>query len=88
MGAKFKGGERTMFEKLLEVEKAAKYLGVSEKTLYKWVTLKQIPYIKLSHKCLRFDMRDLDKWINEKKIQPSDIDDFMPDFDTKLFGKN
>lgn len=25
------GGERTMFEKLLEVEKAAKYLGVSEK---------------------------------------------------------
>lgn len=78
-----------MLKKLLDVTEAAEYLGVAEKTLYKWVSLKKIPYVKLSPKCLKFDIQDLDRWITEKRIQPVDATDFMPnDVRKEIFSKN
>ena len=67
-----------MGKKLLNVAETAEYLGIAEKTLYKWVHLKQIPYVKLSHRTLRFDVHDLDVWIDENKLKPVDPAKFMP----------
>jgi len=38
-------GEKS-FNRLLDIHKAAHYMGVSTTTLYKWVSHRKIPYIK------------------------------------------
>lgn len=53
-------------KRLLTIEEASEYLGISKKTLYKWVHERKIPYVKIGRKCLRFDIEKLNKWIEEK----------------------
>ncbi|MCM8758452.1 MAG: helix-turn-helix domain-containing protein [Candidatus Omnitrophica bacterium] len=68
----------TFTKRLLTIKEAAEYLGVSQKTLYKWVSQRKIPCVKLSRKLLRFDVGCLDKIIEEKTQQPLDLDSFSP----------
>ena len=42
--------------KLIDVEDLARHLSVAKGTLYNWVYLRRIPYIKVG-RCLRFDLR-------------------------------
>ena len=53
-----------MVEKLLNIEKAAKYLDIHPMTLYRWARKKQIPAAKIS-KIWRFKKEKLDAWIDE-----------------------
>lgn len=57
-------------KRLLTPKEVSEYLGIKEKTLYKWVYEKKIPYVKLSHKVLRFDKEKIDMWIEEKMEEP------------------
>lgn len=68
-----------MIKRLLNIEEASEYLGVAEKTLYHWVSMKKIPFVKLSHKVLRFDNEKIDGWIEENTVDTAGAVDFMPD---------
>ena len=56
-------------EGLLTIVGVAAKLGVKVKTVYQWVYGRRIPFVKMG-RLLRFDSRDIDKWLEEMKIQP------------------
>jgi excisionase family DNA binding protein len=54
--------------KLLGVKEISEMLNVKPSTLYQWAELGQIPCVKLNG-ALRFDMEDINQWINSCKKQ-------------------
>lgn len=56
-------------ERLLNVKQAAAYLGVSERTLYSYTTQYggSIPLVKLSPRCNKIDLADLEAFIQSRK---------------------
>ena len=56
-------------EKLLNVEEAALFLGISPKTLYQYVSMKKVPCIKFGN-CLRFSQEQLWQWVKEHIVEP------------------
>lgn len=55
--------------RLWTIEDVAKYLQVSVPTVYRYVHLRQIPYIKIGSG-LRFKADDIESWLESKKTQP------------------
>lgn len=53
-------------DRLLSIVQIAQQLGVSVKTIYGWVYLRQIPFVKMG-RLVKFDPRDIAKWIETKK---------------------
>ena len=49
-------------------DELAEYLGLSINTIYSWIWLKKIPYIKMGKKLVKFDLQEIEVWIKEKKI--------------------
>jgi excisionase family DNA binding protein len=68
-----------MAKRLLNISEASEYLGVAEKTLYHWVSQRRIPFVKLSHKVLRFDPARIDKWVEKNTVDTVRAVDFMGD---------
>ncbi|HOK57221.1 MAG TPA: helix-turn-helix domain-containing protein [bacterium] len=58
-----------ILKRLLNIKEANQYLGISSKTLYKWVNEKRIPYVKVGGKFLRFDIEKLNKWIEQHTVE-------------------
>jgi excisionase family DNA binding protein len=58
--------------RLLSVREAAKYLGTTPKTLYSKAWRHEIPFVKLG-RSLRFDIRELDKLIEESTVKPQEL---------------
>ncbi|MEO0301669.1 MAG: helix-turn-helix domain-containing protein [candidate division WOR-3 bacterium] len=61
----------------MTIKEASKYLNVAEKTLYKWVNERRIPFVKLSRKTLRFDIDVIEKWIKEHMVEEIAPDYFI-----------
>ena len=57
-----------MEKRLLTVKETAKMLNVSTHTIYYWTYTRKIPYVKAS-RLIRFDVKDIDKWIERNKIK-------------------
>jgi excisionase family DNA binding protein len=56
---------------LMSIEDLAVYLGVSKRTIYKYLADGDCPpYIKLSAKNISFDRADVDTWLESKKVYP------------------
>lgn len=55
-------------QNLLTIKEASEVLSVSISTLYTWVNQKRIPYLKLGS-AIRFDLNDIHKWLENKRIQ-------------------
>lgn len=53
---------------LITVQEAAKFLAVSTSTLYGWVYLRRIPYVKVG-RALRFEVAELQKFIQANRFQ-------------------
>ena len=51
-------------QRLLDVEQAAAYLSITPVTLYHWVAKRYIPFVKLGSKAVRFDLRELERWVD------------------------
>jgi excisionase family DNA binding protein len=77
-----------MEKRLLNVSEAAEYLGIEEKTLYNWVSLRKIPHVKLGHKLLRFDVNELEGWIEGNTVKTADNIDFMENKVYNLIKEN
>jgi excisionase family DNA binding protein len=66
---------RVDVETYLDIEGVAKYLGVAEKTVRKWVLNREIPYHKIM-KVIRFRVSEIEQWINTSgKFCPVTDDD-------------
>jgi excisionase family DNA binding protein len=55
-----------VWDRLVRIDEAAEYLGVSRRTLYNWVQAGRVPVVRLSPRAIRFDRRVLEKWIQER----------------------
>ena len=56
-----------MAKKLLSVNEVAEYLGITVNTVYGWVHIKKIPYIKMG-RLLKFDQAKIDEWIDKQSV--------------------
>lgn len=56
-------------ERLLTVKEAAQFLGISQRTLHSYSTTHggEIPVVHLSKRCIRFDVSDLQNFIEQRK---------------------
>ena len=57
-----------MFKRYIGVKELSEYLSIPVGTLYVWVCYKRIPYTKMG-KLLRFDLQEIDKWAEERKVK-------------------
>lgn len=60
---------KPMEKRLFTVKEAAAYLAVSRMTLYHWVYRRQVEFIKLSPKALRFEKCELDRIIDNARVK-------------------
>lgn len=58
--------ETTSANKLLNAQEAADYLGLVIGTVYHMISEGRLPVIRLSKRCVRFRLDDLDKWLEER----------------------
>ena len=56
-----------MDKRFINIEELVQYIGVSKNTIYSWIWLKKIPYIKMG-KLVRFDLREIDSWVAENHV--------------------
>ncbi|MCZ6799423.1 MAG: helix-turn-helix domain-containing protein [Nitrospirae bacterium] len=59
----------TNLKHLLTIQQAAQITGVSITTLYKWVSHRKIPYIKMG-RLVKFDPSKLEEWIKQQTVMP------------------
>jgi excisionase family DNA binding protein len=52
---------------LMTVQEAANFLAVSTSTLYGWVYLRRIPFVKVG-RALRFELPELQKFIQSNRF--------------------
>jgi excisionase family DNA binding protein len=56
-------------KKLMTVNEAAAYLGLSVHTLYSWTSQRKVPFVKLGNR-VRFDRKKLDAWVDTLAQEP------------------
>lgn len=57
---------------MMNVHQLAEKLKVSSSCIYQWVSQGRIPFVKFG-RTLRFDMDEVSKWLQDKKVSPKDI---------------
>jgi len=56
---------------LMSVAELAEYLGESKRTIYRYIQSGDCPrYIRLTPRNIKFDKRDVDAWLESKKVEP------------------
>ena len=74
-----------MVDKLLTLKDVAKYLQLSETTIYKMARVGEIPAIKIANQW-RFKKEDIDKWFEKtEKRKNIKINEFKKIFSYKIF---
>ena len=58
-----------MLNRLIDIHQVASYLGVSVHTLYKMISQRRIPYIKVGSR-VKFDPLKLEEWIKQQTVMP------------------
>ena len=59
-------------KKVLTVDEAAKYMGISKSTLYKMMMRREIPYSKPNGKVCFFDRVELEAWLMSNRMATAD----------------
>ena len=57
-------------DELINTKQAAKILGITEAGLYRLMSARALPYIKLGHRTARFRKADLDALISARTVAP------------------
>jgi len=58
-----------MTPRLLTIQEVSKIIGVSKHTLYKMVSQRRIPYVKVG-RLTKFDVTLLDQWLKQHTVMP------------------
>ena len=57
---------------LMSIDELADYLGESTRTIYRYIQSGDCPpYIRITKKNIKFDKKDVDEWLESKKIRPT-----------------
>ena len=57
---------------LMSIEELADYLGESRRTIYRYIQSGDCPpYIRITRKNIKFDKKDVDAWLESKKVNPA-----------------
>ena len=62
-------GREVMNERLWNVQEVAEFLGLAIESVYHLVSRRQIPCVRLSARCLRFDPNVIAVWVQEKSTK-------------------
>ncbi len=54
--------------RLLTMDEASEYLGISKLTLYGWVSARRLGFVKVG-RLVKFKQQDLDKWIDQHTVK-------------------
>lgn len=54
--------------RLLTLQQVATYVGLSPHTVYRYVSQRKIPHVKLG-KVLKFDRAEIDRWITAHAVK-------------------
>ena len=54
--------------KLLTIDEASEYLGISKLTLYGWVSARKLAFVKVG-RLVKFKQDQLDKWIDQHTVK-------------------
>jgi excisionase family DNA binding protein len=57
-------------DKLLTLKELCQLLNLKPASIYSLVYHQKIPVVKLSSRCLRFRLSDIQSWISAKTVQP------------------
>jgi excisionase family DNA binding protein len=58
---------------LMSIEELAEYLGESKRTIYRYIQSGDCPpYIRITKKNIKFDKKDVDAWLESKKVNPAE----------------
>ena len=52
----------------MNIKQVAEYLQVSPKTIRRWTKTKNFPFVKASHKVLRFNKSRVDAWVSRYEL--------------------
>ncbi len=63
-------GRKVKMDKLLTIDELAEALSVKKSTIYQWVHLGLIPYIKVG-RLLRFKEGNIQKWLISRQVESS-----------------
>ena len=55
---------------LLDYKAAATFVGLSEYTLRRYVSMRRLPFIKVGAKLVRFEPARLLRWIESQRFEP------------------
>jgi excisionase family DNA binding protein len=55
---------------LMTVRDVAAMTGFSEGTLRHWVSQRRIPFVRISDRCVRFLLADIEAWLAAKCVAP------------------
>ena len=47
---------------------AAVLFGVSPRTIEAWTQRREIPFVRISHRCVRYDLAALTEWARERTV--------------------
>lgn len=56
-----------MEKRLLTIDELTEYIAVPKGTIYNWISLRKLPYVKIGRR-VKFDKQDIDKIIDKRKI--------------------
>ena len=51
----------------INIEEAAEYLGVKTSTIRSWIKKKNMPFLRVGVKLLKFKRSEIDDWVNSEK---------------------
>ncbi|MCS6295586.1 MAG: helix-turn-helix domain-containing protein [Nitrospira sp.] len=54
--------------RLLTIDEASEYLGISKLTLYGWVSARKLGFVKVG-RLVKFKQQDLEKWIDQHTVK-------------------
>ena len=57
-------------DKLLTINEVSDLTGLAVGTLYRFVSDKRIPVVRLSRRCIRFRLSSLQRWFEELTEEP------------------
>jgi len=55
--------------RLISIQEAAEYTGLSHHTLYTMVSQRRVPFVKMG-RLVKFDVELVDKWIKQNTVMP------------------
>lgn len=62
------GSALALPKRYLNVDETAQYIGVAKSRVYRLVESRAIPFIRVGKATLRFDIRELDKWMARRFV--------------------